>query len=416
MTAIHQHQLDNGLRLVAEPIEGVKSLALTLLLPAGVAHEPAGQQGVATMLAEMVCRGAGDRDARAHSEALDHLGVQRGSNAAGIHLRLTGTMIGSKLPEALPLLLDMVRRPKLPAEHLEPSRALALQTLDAVDDEPQQKVMLELRCRHLPQPFGRPLYGDRGHIERMTLEALREHWRAAFVPEGAVLGVAGCFAWDDLRGRVEDLLDDWRGARPDPVDAQPAPRGYAHLAAETTQVHIGVAHDAVAENDDHAMLQRAAVGVLSGGMSGRLFTEVREKRGLCYAVGARYSADKRRGMVLSYTGTTTARAQETLDVLTGELRRISAGVARDEFDRAIVGMKSRLVMQGESTGARAAAIAADQYIFGRPRTLDDIAAEIDAITLERLNAFLAGHKPEQMTVVTIGPNELKLDGLRCFAS
>jgi len=61
----------------------------------------------------------------------------------------------------------------------------------------------------------------------MTLEALREHWRAAFVPEGAVLGVAGCFAWDDLRERVEDLLDDWRGARPDPVDAQPAPRGYA---------------------------------------------------------------------------------------------------------------------------------------------------------------------------------------------
>ena len=92
--------------------------------------------------------------------------------------------------------------------------------------------------------------------------------------------------------------------------------------------------------------------------------------------------------------------------MTAELLRLSSGIEPDEFNRAIVGMKSRLVMQGESTGARAGAIAADQYIHGGPRSLDELSAEIDAVTLERLNAFVRKNKPGEMTVVTTGPKKL----------
>ena len=116
-------------------------------------------------------------------------------------------------------------------------------------------------------------------------------------------------------------------------------------------------------------------------MSGRLFTEVREKRGLCYSVFASYAGHKTYGAVLGYAGTTVPRAQETLDVLVAELKRLSQGVEPDEYERAVVGMKSRLVMQGESTSARARAIAGDQYVYGQPRTLDEWAAKVDAITL-----------------------------------
>ena len=107
-------------------------------------------------------------------------------------------------------------------------------------------------------------------------------------------------------------------------------------------------------------------------------------------------------------GTTAPRAQETLDVLTAELRRLSEGVAQDEFDRAIVGMKSRLVMQGESTGARAAAIASDQYTLGRPRSLDELARKVDSIKLDDLNDFLGKNAPGEMTIVTVGPAALEV--------
>ena len=155
------------------------------------------------------------------------------------------------------------------------------------------------------------------------------------------------------------------------------------------------------------MLQHTATAVLSGGMSGRLFTEVREKRGLCYAVAARYTGQRDWGTVGGYAGTTPERAQETLDVFIAELRRLSEGIDASEFQRAIIGMKSRLVMQGESSAARANTIAADVHIFGRPRSLDELTQCVDAVTLEKLNDYIKTNPPGEITVVTLGPDALK---------
>jgi predicted Zn-dependent peptidase len=408
MTPILRHQLDNGLWLVAEPMASVQSLAMSLLLPAGVAQEPADRQGAAAMLAEMICRGAGALDSRAHTQALDALGVQRGTGVEVHHLRIGATMLSRQWPKALPLLLDMALRPQLSPAALEPSRDLALQSLAALEDEPQHKAMLELRRRHYPQPFGRSSLGLREHLSALTLDQVRDYQQQCFVPAGAVMGVAGQFDPGALLHAVEDLTANWKGTRAAPVEQGAAPRGYEHQTAATTQVHIGLAYDAPPQVDPDSILQRTAVAVLSGGMSGRLFTEVREKRGLCYAVFARYGGDRERGSVFGYAGTTAARAQETLEVMTGELRRLSVGVERAEFERAVVGMKADVVMQGESTSARAASIAADQFVRGHPRTLDELAAEVEAVTLDRLQDFLGKHPPGPMTVVTVGPNALKL--------
>lgn len=407
MHRIHQHRLANGLWLVAEPIAEVQSLAMSLLLPAGVSLEPEHQQGAATMLSEMICRGAGGLDARAHSDALDHLGVQRGTGVDTHHLRLSAAMIADKLPQALPLLMDMVRRPLLADDALEPTRDLSLQSLEALEDEPQQKVFIALRRQHHPQPFGRSPMGRREDLEAMTLDHVRAFWRRSFVPDGAVLSFAGKLDWTELRERVESLLGDWTGQLASPEPTAPATRGYYHENAPSTQVHIGLAYDAPPETDPSSMLQRAAVAVLSGGMSGRLFTQVRERRGLVYSVFARYGSDRRRGSVFSYAGTTAPRAQETLQVLTDELRGLAKGIEPDEFQRAIVGMKAGLVMQGESTSARAGAIAADQYLLDHPRTLEEVSAQVDALTLDEVVRFVTEHPPGAMTTVTIGPEPLQ---------
>ena len=122
MGQIYQHQLPNGMRLAAEHIASAQSVATTALMPAGVTTEPENRQGVATLVAEMVCRGAGDLDAKDHSDALDRLGVQRGTGVETNHLRLGATMLAQNLHEALPLLVDMIRRPTLSNDTLDPSR------------------------------------------------------------------------------------------------------------------------------------------------------------------------------------------------------------------------------------------------------------------------------------------------------
>lgn len=406
MPEIVKTVLPNGLTVVTEPIPGASSLAMTLLTPAGLASQPADQQGVAPLLAEMVCRGAGGKSAREHSDALDTLGVQRSTDAQTRFFRIGVTMIGSKMKEALPLLFDMARTPALSEESLAPSVDLALQSIDSLADEPQRRAMLELRSKHYPDPVGRSPMGVREHLEAMTVDAVRKFWFERFVAGGSILGFAGSFDQDDLLATVTDLLGDWGGTAA-PADGQgDGAGGMHHLTADSTQVHIALAYPAIAETHKDRILQQAATSVLSGGMSGRLFTEVREKRGLVYSVYASYAGQKDRGDVLAYAGTTVPRAQETLDVLTAELRRLSEGINESEFQRAIVGMKSSLVMQGESTTSRAASIASDVYVFGQPRSLEQAAAEVDAVTLKQLNAYVAKHPPGEMTLVTLGPEPL----------
>ena len=406
MHEIEQHQYDNGLALLVEPVDGVQSVGMTLLIPAGTAHEPTDQLGVAAALNEMLFRGAGQLDARAHSDALDQLGVQRSAEPGTLHVRLGARILGDRLDQALPLVLDMARRPQLGDEAFGPSVDLALQAIDSLDDEPQEKLMIELKRQHLPAPFGRSSLGRAEHLQKLTVDQVRAFYQRCFVPDGAIIAFAGCLRFEHVRDRVGELLGDWSGTIAEPTEQSPAPRGYHHEPSDSAQQHIGVAYESIPDPDPLSMTQRLAVAVLSGGMSGRLFTEVREKRGLCYAVYAGYQSMRQRGSVFAYAGTTPQRAAETLDVLTGELKRLSDGVDADEFARAVVGLKTRLVMQGESTAARAAALASDQYLRGRPRTLDDVAAEIDAVSLDSLNRFVAEHRPDEFTTLNVGPEPL----------
>ena len=142
-------------------------------------------------------------------------------------------------------------------------------------------------------------------------------------------------------------------------------------------------------------------------MSSRLFTEVREKRGLCYAVGARYHGLKEAAGITCYAGTTPDKAQETYNVICQEFGRLSQGITPEELQRAKIGLKAALVMQSESSSSRVGAIASDYHILGRMRSLDEIKTAIQAVTQEETEAFLARQTMDEFTVVTIGPTSIK---------
>src|SRR5262249_6960448 len=150
-----------------------------------------------------------------------------------------------------------------------------------------------------------------------------------------------------------------------------------------------------------------AVNVLSGGMSSRLFTEVREKRGLCYAVSASYQSFKDRASVICYAGTTNERAQETLEVTLGELQRLQERIDAEEVERVQAELKSSLIMQGESTPARAGSLASDWYYLGRVRSFDEIQAAVNALTPETIINHLWHCPPRDFTIVTLGPKPLR---------
>lgn len=140
-----------------------------------------------------------------------------------------------------------------------------------------------------------------------------------------------------------------------------------------------------------------------------MFTEVREKRGLCYAIGARYHSLKDAAGVMCYAGTTPDKAQETLDVTIAEFRRLAEGISEEELERAKVGLKSSLIMQSESSGSRAGAIGSDYYMLGRVRSLDEIKERIEATTVDSIVGSLKRKPFEDFTIVTIGPREVRVE-------
>jgi predicted Zn-dependent peptidase len=318
-------------------------------------------------------------------------------------------MIGSRLIEALPLIVDMVRRPRMDEESIGPARDLALQALESLKDDPHGRAALHAKARHFAAPLNRSSLGTQEGLEATTRDDLVSGWAARARPEGAILAVAGAVDPDAVERRLNELLKGWSGAGPEPTPGAAPSRGYGHEQDETNQVQILVLHDAPPEPDASSILEKVVISVLSGGMAGRLFTEVREKRGLCYSVSAGYSSGKQIGAVEAYVGTAPDRAQQSLDVLMAELERINSAagaVEAEELERALVGMKSRLVFAGESTSARAGSLAYDQHRLGRPRSLDEIAREVAGVTLGRVNGYLSGRKLGRLTIQTLGPAAL----------
>jgi len=400
--------LDCGATLLIEPMDGVRSCALCWTLPAGAAVEPTDRLGLAGIVAEMAQRGAGGRTSRQHADALDAAGVSRSLSAGVRTARLSATFVGEDLQRAIPLLADIITRPTLAPDAFGPAQSLALQELDALADDPQHRAGVLAIERHLPQPFGRSSYGTRDGLRSATHADAVDFWSRRYRPGGSIIALAGNVDPDHAHDALSAALEGWQGTADPPASTTPPPRGTAHVHDDGAQVQIVLVRDAPPAGDSRAVYHQLATAVLSGGMSGRLFSEVREKRGLCYAVHAAYTQEQGMGWTTAYVGTTPERADQSQAVLRAELDRIATPQGRptsDEFERARVGISSRLVFGGESTQARAASIAGDYRKIGRPRTLEERLEEVASATPDGLGAYLETLRAGEETLLTLGPGE-----------
>jgi predicted Zn-dependent peptidase len=237
----------------------------------------------------------------------------------------------------------------------------------------------------------------------MTLDEAKAFFERHYHPQGAILSVAGKVDWGRLCRDVEKLFGDWApGETPRIVESAVNGERLHHMPRESSQTHIAIGYDNIPYSHPDYYKARGAVGVLSDGMSSRLFTEVREKRGLSYSVYAMCHSLRDRGSVLAYAQTSVDKAQEACDVMLAELRRLKDGIEPAELSRLKARVKRALIMQQESSSARAAELASDWYYLGRVRTLAEIAQIIDQLTVESINAYLAANPPRDFRVVTLG--------------
>jgi predicted Zn-dependent peptidase len=405
---IDKHVMANGMVVLGEPMEGVESVAFDFTMPAGAAWMPPGYCGASNVISEWVFRGAGPWDSRKLGDALDGLGVQRSTSIGSSHLYLGGALESSNLAQALALYCDAILRPHLSDEQFEPARQLIVEELQSLDDEPRQRVTLELRKRFYPDPLGRSTMGELEDLQNLTAPKAREIAQSYLNTPHTIFSVAGKYDFDAVCRQLESVFGPNPGKPLSPREVGARGPRYTHVPHDGAQVHIGLMTRTARFADEDYYNARTAVSVLSGSMSSRLFTEVREKRGLCYAIGAKYHSLKEAAGIQCYAGTTPDKAQETLDVILGEFGRLAEGLSEEEMARAKIGLKSSVILHSESSSSRAGAIGSDHYMLGRVRTLDEIKERIEATSVESVQKFLRNNPFQEFTIVTIGPKEVRV--------
>ncbi len=396
-------ELPNGLTLLAQHMEGVSSAAMTIAVPAGSAYDGDESRGAAAVSTEWYLRGAADLDTRQLNDALDALGCQHNEAVGSEHIQFSSAQLGRNLPKVLEIYADIVRRPRLEDQTFEPCRDLTLQDLATLEDEPAKKCNILLAEKFYPDPLGRCAYGTAESLKAMSAELLRKHAQNYFTPKGAIISMTGNIDWDEVRRLVSENFGDWSSDAPQRPATTSSPDGITHIQKDSAQAHIALAHRSVPISHEQYYAARMAETVLSGGMGSRLFREVREKRGLVYHVSCRYQSLKDHAGMFTYAGTVPEKAQETFDVTVGEIRRLGEGVTDEELARAKVQLKSRLVMQGESTAARAGAITSDWHHLKRLRSLKELSDAIDAVTTTDVLNYLNDYPAADFTILVIGP-------------
>lgn len=410
---ITTHQLSNGLSVIVEEMSHVESVSFDLLIPGGYVSDPADRVGAGLVLGELIGRGAGPLDSRQLSDAFDDLGIRHGEGVGTDRYQLSGSLVSDKLSRALELVSYMVREPRLPEEEIPNIQSVLLQDIDSLSDNPARRSMVELSKRYYPEPYNRPSLGEADGIKATDRQTAHTLWKRLFSPSKAILSIAGKVKAPEVIKSVERLFGDWRGEQVSIPEFGALPQhDYYHIDYDSSQMQIVLANPSVRFNEDGYYSGKLAVSILGASMFGRLFVEVREKRGLCYSVYARHGSTSSYGTVTAYVGTTPERAQESLDVLLGELNGLKGSVKQDELERARTNLKAALIMGEESPGARAGSNAQDWWLLQRVRPLSEINAEIDKVTIGSIDDFLARYPFRPCSLLTLGKHRLTIpDGL-----
>lgn len=411
------HTLSNGVRVVSDPMPGLKTFALTVAVRGGARWEDEARSGWSHLLEHMVFKGAGDMSAR---DIVERIEAEGGSiNAATGQERTSFEVraMEASLPMAMQVLSDIVLRPTLGASDLEREKDVVAQEIAEAFDTPDDHVFEMAGDRAFSgQPLGRPILGSVESIGRADVRGMAAWRETLYAPDRTVVAVSG--AVDEVR--FLELAERWFGRTAQTGAAAPEPAaftgGQAVLSRRIEQANLVFELPGLSAHDPDIAALRLFTEILGGGMASRLFQSAREDRGLAYAIDAWFEGYEDTGVVGIYAGAAPERADELARVTAAEVRSLALeGPTPAELTRARAVLSASLWRADESPVSRAGRNAAQTLIFGAPVPSAALARRVEAVTLEdmrRLGARLV--ESGKAATAVLGPRSAGRAG-RVFA-
>jgi predicted Zn-dependent peptidase len=397
--------LDSGTTVVTERMSEVRSVSVGLWFDVGARDEPDPLAGTSHFLEHLLFKGTPTRTAKEIADAFDAVGGDVNAFTGKEYTCYYTRVLESDLPMALDVLADMITNSLLDPEELESERRVILEEIAMHEDAPDELVHdLFYRSMWNGHPLGRPVLGFNDTISAVTRDEVAQYWRGRYSPANLVVAGAGNLDHDDLVRRVESLFSGSSGPRTSRSGGAPRHASGVEIHKRPTeQAHMVIGTEGLprAHPDRHALTILDTV--LGGGMSSRLFQEVREKRGLAYSVYSYRALFAETGAFAVYAGTTPQNAQTVVDIIRAELEAvIRDGVSPAELERAKGHVKGSLVLSAEDPGSRMNRLGRQQVTTGEILSIDELLERFDRLEIDdvrRVAESVLGNGDFQMTVV-----------------
>jgi predicted Zn-dependent peptidase len=405
---IQKHVLPNGLVVITETMSHVRSVSVGVWIRNGSRREIPEENGLAHFMEHMVFKGTERRSAEAIAREMDSVGGMLDAFTSKEQICFNAKVLDEHLPIAFDVIADLVLRPKFDSEDVKKERQVVLEEIKMDLDNPEY-MLHEIFTRGFwpGHALGRPILGTPDTVKKFNREGLRTRFQHWFAPDHLVVTAAGNVTHD----KVLELVQREFGQLPaaGTLDDHIAPHTHAPIHLETKkeleQVHLCIGVPSLPLGHERRFAAAVLNNLLGGGMSSRLFQNIREKRGLAYAVFSELTPYSDAGMLTVYAGSAKETVGQVIDLTIQEFRSMKESlVTEEELLRSKNHLKGSLMLSLESTSSRMSNLARQELYFGRFYSLDEILAGIDAVTREDLQIIAQDFfKPERIAVTVLGP-------------
>jgi predicted Zn-dependent peptidase len=401
-------KLPCGLTVVTEPMSDVRSVALGFWVGVGSRDEPAPVAGASHFLEHLLFKGTPGRSARQIAEVIDAVGGEMNAFTAKDQTAFYLRVLVDDMDVALDVLCDIMWDPAFRVEELEAERKVILEELLMRGDDPEDLVQELLAEALYPgHPLGREVLGDEASVGAMTAGDLRAFHDERYRPGAMVFAAAGAVGHETVVAAVDERFA--RSGRASGGSAPPrsaptaAPAAFVGWRRPTEQAHVALGLPSVHRHDPDRYAVTVMAQILGGGVSSRLFQEVRERRGLAYSVYAYRVSYDDAGALVIYAGTAPKQVSEVLDVVNEELLRLADGVTEREMEVAGGGLVGSLALGLEDSGARMSRIGRAMLVHGRVRGVDEVTAGYRGVTAEDVARVAAASVAGPRSLAVVGP-------------
>jgi predicted Zn-dependent peptidase len=376
-------ELPNGIRVLSEELADLSSVTAGIWVENGSRYEPSEQAGISHFLEHLFFKGTEKRTASQIAEEIDAVGGVVNAFTSKEYTCYYAKVLPEHLPLALDVLGDIFLHSRFAEEEIDRERSVILQEISQAEDTPDDYVHDLFGLAFWPgHPLSRPVAGSAATVGPLRREHFLRFLETRYRPDRVILSAAGRVRHDDLVDVVERTFGGLRGSSVAEARQPPGARaGLSVHAKALEQVHICLGAPGLAQSDPDRYAAHVLNQALGGGMSSRLFQEVRERRGKAYTVYSFLPSFHDGGYLGVYVGTSPEWAREVIDVIQDELHKVAAdGLGADELARTRTQIKGSLLLGLETSDSRMSRIARNEIYFHRDVTLEEIAQSVDAVT------------------------------------